>query len=113
MNDSTKKPLEKSNDVALTRESSALARKLRNIGPAMAKKMIIAGIDSPEVLESLGAQKAYLKMYEHGDNYGDHNAAYLLALEGAIRNCDWSQLPTAVKKKHTSFAKKLQSSKGE
>lgn len=102
-----------SDDAELTRQSAALARKLKNIGPAIARKMIHAGIDSPEALKSIGAQKAYMKMYKNGDSYGDHNAAYLLALEGAIRDCDWSALPSAVKRKHTSFASSLQKSKGE
>lgn len=97
----------------VTRRSAALARKLKNIGPKMARKMIDAGIDSPEALRSLGAQKAYVTMYESGDSYGDHNAAYLLALEGAIRDCDWSVLPASVKRKHTAFAKALQKPKRE
>ena len=32
-------------------------------------------------------------MYATGDSYGDFNAAYLYALEGAIRDCDWLDIP--------------------
>ena len=47
--------------------------------------MIEAGIDTPETLRKPGAKEAYREMYENGDRYGDFNAAYLYALEGAVR----------------------------
>ena len=88
-----------------------LAKKLRNIGPAMAKKMLAAGIDTPEQLRQLGAKEAYKRMYANGDGYGDHNAAYLHALEGAIRDCDWNEIPDSIRQEHQIFAKKLQALK--
>ncbi len=88
-----------------------LAKQLKNVGPALAKKMLQAGIDSPEKLKSLGAQKAYDLMYANGDSYGDHNAAYLHALEGAIRDCDWSEIPESIKENHRNYAQKLQKAK--
>lgn len=88
-----------------------LAKQLRNIGPAMAKKMLAAGIDSPEKLHKLGAKEAYKLMYATGDSYGDHNAAYLHALEGAIRDCDWADVPDSIRQEHQKFARELQSEK--
>jgi len=50
-------------------------------------------------------------MYQDGDAYGDFNAAYLYALEGAIRDCDWLDIPSAIKAKHQAFAQALQDQK--
>ncbi len=88
--------------------SEDLTRQLKNIGPKLAAKMIEAGIDTPEKLRKLGAKKAYREMYENGDKYGDFNAAYLYALEGAVRDCDWSDIPSAVKEEYKAYAQKIQ-----
>lgn len=85
-----------------------LSRQLRNIGPKLAARMIEAGIDAPEKLGRLGAKQAFAAMYADGDSYGDFNAAYLYALEGAIRDCDWSDVPADVKEDFKRFAQDLQ-----
>ena len=86
-----------------------LAKQLRNVGPKLAEKLIEARIDSPEKLRQLGAKRAFEKMYPAGDSYGDFNAAYLYALEGAIRNCDWLDIPEKIKLEYKKFAQSLQS----
>jgi len=93
-----------------SREKNArsLAKELRNIGPKMAEKMIAANICSADQLRELGAKEAFLLMYPKGDNYGDYNAAYLYALEAAIRDCDWSDVPVKVRKEMQRFAQQLQ-----
>ncbi len=88
-----------------------LAKQLRNVGPKLAAKLIAAGIDSPEKLRQIGAKKAFEKMYPAGDAYGDFNAAYLYALEGAIRDCDWLEIPEKIKQEYKEFAQNLQSKK--
>ena len=88
--------------------SKELSKQLKNIGPKLAARLIESGIDTPEKLRTLGARKAYRAMYENGDSYGDYNAAYLYALEGAVRDCDWSDIPSAVKDECKAFAHKLQ-----
>jgi DNA transformation protein len=90
-----------------------LAKQLRNVGPKLAGKLIAAGIDTPEQLRRLGAKRAFEKMYADGDAYGDYNAAYLYALEGAIRDCDWLDLPEAVKDDFKAHAQALQAKKGK
>ena len=85
-----------------------LAKQLRNVGPKLAERLIAAGIDTPEELRNIGAKSAFQKMYEHGDKYGDYNAAYLYALEGAIRDCDWLEIPEEIKTEYKEFAQKLQ-----
>lgn len=88
-----------------------LAKQLRNVGPRLAAKLIEAGIDTPEKLRQLGAKKAFKKMYPSGDAYGDFNAAYLYALEGAIRNCDWLDVPKEIKQDYREYARNLQKRK--
>jgi DNA transformation protein len=88
-----------------------LAKQLRNVGPKLVEKLIDAGIDSPEKLRQLGAKKAFEKMYATGDAYGDFNAAYLYALEGAIRDCDWLEVPDQLKQEYKQYAQRLQAKK--
>ena len=94
--------------MASATEIKQLAHQLRNVGPKLAEKLIEAGIDSPAKLRQLGAKKAFAKMYATGDAYGDYNAAYLYALEGAIRNCDWLEIPEDVKQDYRTYAQILQ-----
>jgi len=93
--------------------AKALAKQLRNVGPKLAARLLEAGIDSPEKLRKLGAKKAFAIMYPAGDSYGDFNAAYLYALEGAIRDCDWLEIPDSVKQEYKEFARHLQGQKGQ
>jgi DNA transformation protein len=85
-----------------------LSKQLKNVGPKLAEKLIEAGIDTPDKLRRLGAKQAFNKMYAHGDSYGDYNAAYLYALEGAIRNCDWLDIPNELKEEYKKYARDLQ-----
>ena len=88
-----------------------LARQLRNVGPKLAAKLVEAGIDSPEKLRRMGAKKAFQILYADGDSYGDFNAAYLYALEGAIRDCDWLDIPEKIKLEYKTYAQGLQAKK--
>jgi DNA transformation protein len=88
-----------------------LQKQLKNVGPKLAEKLVEAGIDTPEKLKKLGAKTAFLKMYEHGDKYGDYNAAYLYALEGAIRDCNWLYIPDQLKTEYKKYAQSLQKNK--
>ena len=85
-----------------------LAKQLRNVGPTLASRLIDAGIDTPDALKSLGAKRAFLTLYAQGDAYGDFNAAYLFALEGAIRDCDWLEIPDDIKNEYRRFAREQQ-----
>ena len=85
-----------------------LSKQLRNVGPKLAEKLISAGIDSPKKLKEMGAKAAFNKMYKNGDKYGDYNAAYLYALEGAIQDCDWLEISEELKVEYKEYAKSLQ-----
>lgn len=87
-----------------------LAKKLRNIGPVVAKKLIKAGIDTPEKLKKLGAKKAFLRIFETGGFCGKFHAAYLYALEGAILDCDWRALPKKTKDGFKAYTEELRNS---
>lgn len=93
------------------KEVKKLAKQLRNIGPKLAQKLVEADIDSPEKLRRLGAKRAFEMIYATGDSYGDFNAAYLYALEGAIRDCDWLDIPDTLKLEYKEYAQALQSKK--
>jgi len=93
------------------KKNITLSKQLKNIGPKLAEKLISVGIDSPEKLRKIGAISAFDKMYKDGDHYGDFNAAYLYAIEGAIRDCDWLDIPENVKLEYKAYAKALQKRK--
>ncbi len=107
------RPIEMDADIhmASQRTITEMARQLRNVGPALAARLVAAGIDSPKKLRELGAKRAFEKMYATGDAYGDFNAAYLYALEGAIRDCDWLAIPDDLKRVYKAFAQDLQAKK--
>jgi hypothetical protein len=96
------------NDMSTEKAVKDLAKQLRNVGPKLAAKLIEARIDSPEKLRQLAAKKAFEKMYAAGDSYGDFNAAYLYALEGALRDCDWLSIPDHIKQEYKEYAQSLQ-----
>ncbi len=75
-----------------------LAKQLRNIGPTVAAKLIMAGIDTPEKLKKYGAKEAFLRIHRSGGFCGKFHAAYLYALEGAITDCDWRKIPEKKKR---------------
>ena len=86
-----------------------LRKELKNIGPVMAKKLVNIGVDSPQKLRKMGAKKAFLKLYEKGQFCSKYHAAYLYALEGAIRDCDWRAIPEKLKKEYKEYTEKLRS----
>jgi DNA transformation protein len=90
---------------------SDLAKKLRNVGPKLAERLLSVGIDSPEKLRRIGAKRAFEMIYAEGDTYGDYNAAYLYALEGAIQDCDWLEIDDSLKSSYKNYAQELQSTK--
>ncbi len=95
----------------MNKKIKELSKQLKNVGPKLAEKLVESGIDTPEKLRELGAKEAFNKIYAQGDSYGDYNAAYLYALEGAIRDCDWLNIPDELKAQYKKYARNLQVSK--
>jgi TfoX C-terminal domain len=63
---------------------------LRNLGGTNARMLKEAGITSPTELHELGAVKAYVRVKRAGVHAG---LSLLYALEGAIRDVSWTELP--------------------
>ena len=64
--------------------------KLRNIGPKSAAWLRQVGLRTQEDLESVGAVEAFIRVKRAGFR---PSLNLLYALEGALLNCHWQQLP--------------------
>lgn len=93
----------------INKREQKLQEELKNIGPVMAKKLVNVGIDSPQKLKNMGTKKAFLKLYEKGQFCSKYHSAYLYALEGAIRGCDWRAIPEKLKKEYKEYTAQLRS----
>lgn len=82
---------------------------MRNIGKELAKKLTSVGIDSPEALAAAGAGPAFLKLKAR---YPRVCLVHLYALEGAIRNVEFHDLPEARKKELKAFSDSLKAGAG-
>lgn len=71
-----------------------------NIGKVVEEQLLSVGIDTPEKLKQTGSREAWLKIKAI-----DPSACYnrLCALEGAIRNVRWHDLPAQVKAELKDF----------
>lgn len=74
---------------------------MMNIGKEMARKLTAVGIDSPEALVRTGAKHAFFKLKEL---YPEVCLVHLYALEGAIRNVGYHELPEDTKKDLKGFS---------
>ena len=90
-----------------------LAKQLRNIGPVCSKHLLDVGIDSLAKLKKLGAKQAFLKLCQHPNFAGEYNALYLYALEGAILDCDFRDIPEEKKKQYKELTATLRRLKPE
>lgn len=101
-----------SNKIELSIQSKRLAEQLKNIGPKCAEELIRSGINSPEKLKRLGAKEAYRIVLDKGGFCGRPHAAYLYALEGAIRQCHWTSIPESLKQEYKLWTKELREQMG-
>ena len=67
---------------------------MRNIGREMARKLTAAGVGSAEALTGMGPKQAYLRLKLL---YPRVCLVHLYALEGAVQNVDFNDLPQEVK----------------
>ncbi|MCA9041970.1 MAG: TfoX/Sxy family protein [Planctomycetaceae bacterium] len=67
---------------------------MRNLGPKSRKLLNQIGIHSRENLQQLGAVAVYLKLREQ---HSDVTLNMLWALQGAILDCHWNDLPLEMK----------------
>ena len=81
--------------------------RIKNIGPKMAQKLYNAGIYDFDSMVRIGAEDIYLMIDESGGFCGTHHAAYLYAIEGAITNCSWQNIPKFRKDELKEFTRNL------
>jgi DNA transformation protein len=74
---------------------------MRNIGQEMARKLTAVGIDSPEKLMEAGSKQAFFKLKE---TFPDVCLVHLYALEGAVTDQEYNQLPEETKKDLKAFS---------
>lgn len=77
---------------------------LHNIGPVLAAELRKAGIDTPQQLLDLGAERTLLAL-KPADPGSCLNK--LLALEGAIRGIRWHLLPKGRKEELKAFLQNI------
>lgn len=81
-------------------KAQQLSQELRNIGLLSARRLLEVGIDSLATLKEVGVEEAYMRLCAHPNFDGMHHAVMLYALEGAIRNCDWREIPEVKKEEY-------------
>ncbi len=82
-------------------------QKIKNVGPVMAKKLYDAEIYSLEEMVRIGTEDVYLMIDESGGFCGTHHAGYLYAIEAAIIDCAWQDVPENRKIELKEFSKSL------
>lgn len=81
-----------------------------NIGEKIADKLINIGVQTPKDLEKIGPEEIFLR---HFEKYGWQKgmcSCYLYALEGAITQKKWNEIPRKRKKELCDFVKKVRKS---
>lgn len=77
---------------------------LKNIGKEMERKLKAVDIHSAEELKQLGSEEAFFRLKIR---YPEICLVHLYALQGAIDNVEFNQLPQKMKLKLKSFNDKL------
>jgi DNA transformation protein len=77
-------------------------RELPNVGPALARDLLAAGVDSAIRLHELGARAAWERVREV--NPERDCASSLLALEGAVRGVRWMAIDPGERRRLSAHA---------
>jgi DNA transformation protein and related proteins len=87
---------------------------MRNLGPAVEKDLIAAGVNSADQVIRLGVKKTFLSMLdgrlEHRRSAKCCNALYLYSIYGAIHDIDWRDIPESKKIEFKKYTDKLRKS---
>lgn len=76
---------------------------LRNLGPASEEQLRAVGIETPEHLDAIGSVEAFVRLKQ---TYGSAvTLVFLYALEGALLDVHWNELPPGVKTERVREAK--------
>ncbi len=77
---------------------------LKNIGKEMERKLKTVGINSAEELKEIGSEEAFFKLKLR---YPEICLVHLYALQGAIDDVEFNELPEEIKRKLKNFSDKL------
>jgi len=77
---------------------------LRNIGKELAKKLNFIGISTADELKATGSEEAFIRMKIH---YPNVCLVHLMAIEGAISDVEYNQLPDDVQQRLKEFSDSL------
>lgn len=69
---------------------------MKNIGKELERKLKIIGVDSAEALKHTGSKEAFLRLKIR---FPEVCLVHLYALEGAVTDTDFNQLPKETKKR--------------
>ena len=69
-------------------------QQLKNLGPKSEQWLHLIGIKSKDALEKLGSVEAFIQI---ANRIPEANLNLLYALEGALMNLDWRDVPEGVK----------------
>ena len=73
---------------------------LQNIGKELARKLASVGIKTAEELRAVGSEEAFIRMRLQ---YPNVCLVHLMAIEGAISDMEYNQLPEAVQQRLKAF----------
>lgn len=74
---------------------------MKNIGKELERKLTAVGVDSPDALLELGSKQAFFKLKEV---YPQVCLVHLYALEGAVRDTQFNNLPEETKQDLKAFS---------
>jgi len=77
---------------------------MRNIGKELKKKLQYAGIATADKLKQIGSYEAFIRIKSH---YPNVCLVHLMALEGAISDMEYNQLPDDVQERLKKFSDSL------
>ncbi len=84
--------------------------KLRNIGKRIAEDLEEIGVYTPEELKKVGPEEVMLRIFEKKGWQKGMCTCFLYALEGAITDTRWNEIPERRKKEFLKFVKELRGS---
>ncbi len=84
--------------------------KLKNIGKRIAERLVLAGIETPEMLKKLGAKEVYLMFFEKEGWSQTLCPCFLHALEGAITGERWNEISETKKEDFKKFSRAVKES---
>lgn len=67
--------------------------KLRNIGPACAKDFVAMGIKDFDEMKQLGTEELLFRRFQHFSNPKKICTCWARAVEGAITDTRWNEIP--------------------